>query len=273
MTTTTTTAQPHTTAPQRNTRHRTPAIAAALAATLTVLMALAGCSSPDTSPAEAKKTPGSEEQEYSATTVTRRFLSCLVEHGLDARIVDDDRVGLLQIGWDGNMVQPVVTYGPDGNTTQGWSTGNEYPNIHASGVSSSAITGEDFPYIIPMSANQLANSPYADRQDDWAECEQRNPEFSQNMEFGSAKDERNATDEDKAAALAFARDCRGKGFAWVADPKGAHPLSIEIPVDVPEKEVREFFRQCPTDADSPVIIFWNGDYPYDINAVRDVEMP
>ncbi|MBT1170130.1 hypothetical protein [Bifidobacterium sp. SO4] len=115
-------------------------------------------------------------------------------------------------------------------------------------------------------AQAMAGTPYASRQADYAACEAQNPDFAQ-ATFSTEPRDANASDEDKAAVLKYAQDARAKGFDWIADPSGEHPLTIVIPNTVPEEDVRRFFQECPVN-DVPVIIGWEGDYPYDTFAVQ-----
>ncbi|MBW3079917.1 hypothetical protein [Bifidobacterium saguinibicoloris] len=252
---------------------------AGVAACLMVPGLPGGCSAPFThdarssagSTSDGAMQAGADEtrETYPASTLTKQFTACLVAKGFDARITGErnNQVALLEIDAAGNPVQPKVTAGDDGVTNRDW-TGdpNLYPNITSSGVNSNTVTGDDFPYIIAQNSGQLAGSPYASKQADYAACEARYSSFSQGVTTYTA-DDVDASAEDKAAVLEFARDARDKGFDWVADPVGDEPLHIVIPNTVPESDVRRFFEECPTD-DVPVIFSWIGDYPYDINAVQ-----
>ncbi|MBT1171966.1 hypothetical protein JS528_01045 [Bifidobacterium sp. MA2] len=206
------------------------------------------------------------ETSYPVTTVTRRFVACLVSKGFDARVVGErnDRVALLEIDAAGNPKQPRLVDNGDGTLTRDWTTDpNLYPNIMSTGTISTL--NDDFPYVIARDSADLAGSPYATQQQDYAACEQANPDFAQGVQRFDP-DDANAPQEDKTAVLAFARDARAKGFDWVADPTADRPLGIVIPTDVPESEVRRFLTECQP-GDAPVAYSWIGDYPYDIHTV------
>ena len=208
------------------------------------------------------------ETGYPASTIVRRFAACLVSKGFDARIVGErnDQVALLEIDAAGNPKQPRTIQGDDGITTQDWTTDPAlYPNIMSTGILSNGLTGDDFPYIIARSSSDLAGSPYAAKQQDYAACERTYPDFTQGVQ--SLTDDGNASQADRNAVLDFARAARAKGFDWVADPSGDHPLSIVITADVPENDVRRFLRECDP-GDAPVTYSWQGDYPYDIHSVQ-----
>ncbi|PST49814.1 hypothetical protein COO72_00870 [Bifidobacterium callitrichos] len=209
------------------------------------------------------------ETGYPASTIVRRFAACLVSKGFDARIVGErnDQVALLEIDAAGNPKQPRLIPGDDGVITQDWTTDPAlYPNIMSTGILSNGITGDDFPYIIARDSADPAGSPYAAKQQDYAACERADPDFTQGVQRLTADDE-NASQTDRNAVLAFARAARARGFDWVADPSGDHPLSIVIPADVPEHDVRRFLRECDP-GDAPVTYSWHGDYPYDIHSVQ-----
>lgn len=256
---------------------------AGAAAWLTMLTLLGGCSTPfthDVEPSAGSASNGTAQtgvpsdtdatrETYPASTLTKQFTACLVSKGFDARITGDrnNQVALLEIDAAGNPVQPKITVGDDGVTHRDW-TGDPslYPNITSTGINSNAVTGDDFPYIIAQHSRQLAGSPYASKQADYAACEARYPAFSQGVTTYTT-DDADASAEDKAAVLAFAGKARAEGFTWVADPSGDQPLHIVIPNTVPETDVRRFFKECPAD-DVPVVFSWIGDYPYDTNAVQ-----
>ncbi|PLS26402.1 hypothetical protein [Bifidobacterium parmae] len=251
--------------------------AAVMAATLMTL-SLMSCTAPSARPAadgagatDVSAQAGFDDttDTYPIPTITRRFAACLVSKGFDARVVGErnDQVALLEIDAAGNPKRPKIIDGGDGIITRDWTTDpNLYPNITSTGTISNAVTGDDFPYIIADAATDLAGSPYAARQGDYAACEQANPDFTQGV-ASTDIDDSHAGKKDKDAVLAFARKARAKGFTWVADPTGDEPLHIVIPDTVPENDVRRFFKECPADG-VPVIFSWIGDYPYDTNAVQ-----
>ncbi|RSX53704.1 uridine kinase [Bifidobacterium goeldii] len=256
---------------------------AGMAVCLTMLGLLGGCSTPftqsdhaddpaSTSTADPTGTTTDDDssmETYPASTLTKQFTACLVSKGFDARIMGErnNQVALLEIDSAGNAVQPKTTVEDDGTVNRDW-TGDPslYPNITSTGVSSNAVTGSDFPYIIAQNSGQLAGSPYAAKQADYAACEAQYPNFSQGVTVYTT-DDANASAEDKAAVLKFAQDARTKGFDWVADPSGDEPLHIVIPNTAPEADVRRFFKECSTDG-VPVVFSWVGDYSYDINDVQ-----
>lgn len=211
----------------------------------------------------------SSTQQSPTATLAKQFVACLVSKGFDARVEGEkhDQVALLEIGWNGQAVQPVVSTDPDGTVNRDWSGDLAmYPHITMSGVEGDVVTGEYFPYVLAQNSSELADSPYADKQQDYAVCEAKYPAFTQ-APPQSVPDQSKASEEDRKAVLAFARQARVKGFAWVADPSADSPLNIVIPTDVPREEVKRFLVDCPTD-DTPVTIAWNGDYPYDINELN-----
>lgn len=227
---------------------------------------------------DSANTSGGSEQEVSAdasaeqtpaATLAKQFVACLVSKGFDARVEGEkhDQVALLEIDWNGQAIQPVVSTDSDGTVNHDWSGDlTMYPHITMSGIEGDVVTGEYFPYILAQSSSELAGSPYEGRQQDYASCEAKYPDFTQ-APPQTIPDQSQASDEDRKAVLAFAKQARAKGFTWVADPSADSPLSIVIPTDVAREEVKRFLINCPTD-DTPVTIAWNGDYPYDINELN-----
>lgn len=256
---------------------------AGTAASILCLAMLAACSSPltvnggtDTADADntgnsgtaATDSDGNDGPKEPNETV-KRFVACLTGKGFDARSVgwDNDQVGVVELDAAGNPAQSQVTIHDDGTKEYAHATPEGlYPNVALSGTVGNSITDENWNYVIFRTSAAMAGTPYASRQADYAACEAQNPDFAQ-ATFSTEPRDANASDEDKAAVLKYAQDARAKGFSWIADPSGEHPLTIVIPNTVPEEDVRRFFRECPV-ADVPVIIGWEGDYPYDTFAVQ-----
>ncbi|KAB7788330.1 hypothetical protein F7D08_1071 [Bifidobacterium cebidarum] len=257
-------------------------IAASLVVSAFGLAMLAACSSPltvnsgtdaatgdntgtSTGATDSHDNDGPEEPSIEV----KRFVSCLTSKGFDARSVgwDNNQVGVVELDAAGNPAPSEIRYLEDGTEEHYHATPPElYPHVKSSGGIGNSITKEDWNYVIFRTAADMAGSPYASKQSDYAACEAAVPDFSQSTLSAEDKDA-NASEEDKASVLQYAQDARAKGFSWIADPSGEHPLTIVIPNTVPEEDVRRFFKECPAN-DTPVIFAWNGDYPYDTFAVQ-----
>lgn len=262
-------------------RKITQGTACTVASALCLIM-LAACSSPftmnngaDTADADidssSTNTSDSNNNDgpVEPSKAVKRFVACLTGKGFDARSVgwSNDQVGVVELDAAGNPAQSTVTHREDGTIEYSHMTPPElYPNVVMSGSVGNSITNENWNYVIFRTAADMAGTPYASKQTDYATCETENPQFAQ-ATFNTMPQDANASEEDKAAVLAYAQNARAKGFSWVADPSGERPLTIVIPNTIPEEEVRRFFQECPM-ADVPVVIGWEGDYPYDTFAVQ-----
>ncbi|PWG66922.1 hypothetical protein [Bifidobacterium callitrichidarum] len=266
----------------RNKHDRLAQAVAVAATSVLCLTALAACSSPftvgggtdtaeadDTGTSSTAATGSGKGGPVEPSKTVKRFVACLAGKGFDARSVDwdNDQVGVVELDAAGNPAQSQVTIHDDGTKEYSHATPEGlYPNVVLSGSVGNSITDENWNYVIFRTSADMAGTPYASRQADYAACEAQNPDFAQ-ATFSTEPRDANASDEDKAAVLKYAQDARAKGFDWIADPSGEHPLTIVIPNTVPEEDVRHFFQECPVD-DVPVIIGWEGDYPYDTFAVQ-----
>ncbi|NMM97919.1 hypothetical protein [Bifidobacterium olomucense] len=274
--------KPHQDIEGRNICHRFEQVIVGTTASALCLIMLAACSSPftvnsATDAAAADKTDTSISTSNSKDSdgpkepsiEVKRFVSCLTSKGFDARSVgwDNNQVGVVELDAAGNPAQSEIRYLEDGTEEHYHTTPPElYPNVKSSGGIGNSITKEDWNYVIFRTSTDMAGSPYASKQADYAACETAVPDFSQST-FSATDQDANASEEDKAAVLKYAQDARTKGFSWIADPSGEHPLTIVIPNTVPEEDVRRFFQECPAN-DTPVIFGWIGDYPYDTFAVQ-----
>lgn len=248
-----------------------------MVASVLMLGFLAGCGATDTNAGKTNaenQNAGSEttQTESAADKAVKRFVACLVEKGFEAKaleaggIKESDLVAAIRpLDTDGEFIEPDSK---DGNSVRwGIRSGELYPN-EIGGISiSSAITGESAEYLYFKDHTGLAGTPMASMEDDYAACEQRFPDYSQTPSMGLPS-QRDASEEDKRAVLDFAKQARDKGFTWVADPSGDQPLSIVIPTTASREDVKRFLLECPSEG-TPVVISWQGDYPYDTGALMD----
>ena len=126
---------------------------------------------------------------------------------------------------------------------------------------------DDSTWVVFKDAKALAGSPYESKQREYADCEAKNPDFTQPIpDMGP---QHQYSGEDKQAALAYAQAARKKGFDWVKDPDADTPTSITIPGTVSESELRRFLKECPTDGANISYAFagTTEEFGYDYNKV------
>lgn len=160
------------------------------------------------------------------------------------------------IGTDG---KPVAS---QGNSLSASDDGPQlYPNAAYTSME------DDSTWVVFKDAKALAGSPYESKQREYADCEAKNPGFTQPIpDMGP---QHQYSGEDKQAALAYAQAARKKGFDWVKDPDADTPTSITIPGTVSESELRRFLKECPTDGANISYAFagTTEEFGYDYNKV------
>lgn len=192
----------------------------------------------------------------------KRFVACLTDKGIDAKTVESYSIATSSMPAKDIPKSTVVVRRLDqsGNTagtdtTDENGTDSLYPNVrlHA--------TDDDGLWIGFTTSAELTGTPYAAKQQDYAACEQANPDFAQPPFSGS----RHADPEVALAELNFARKARAAGFDWYPDPDptntGTH-ASVIIPETTSKEEFRRFLRtykgdDWPTYNGVPFGITWS----------------
>ncbi|WP_094668373.1 hypothetical protein [Bifidobacterium myosotis] len=251
------------------------------------MAALAGCSSPfaanggdDTGVTgiDASANGGGNATDALPTDATaKRFLSCLTGKGFDAQATAapgvPDAEGKAKAATSKNMVmlrmidasgQPVAA--GDGGTSVSADAGTQslYANAMLTFIDYGAV------WVAFKDAAALAGSPYESKQQEYADCEAKNPDFTQPAQ-DLAAGAPTYSEEERQAALDYARKARAKGFGWVADPTGDEPTTILIPKTVGEEELRRFLKECPV-GDARIAFGFDGateEFGYDYMKVLD----
>ncbi|WP_190972839.1 hypothetical protein [Bifidobacterium rousetti] len=264
------------------TRNRPLTLTTAAAVSATILLALAACAGP----ASDTATPGADTNTTDTTDTTsdlpvdetaRKFVACLTAKGLDARTDvgpgTPDASGKAKAPTVRNMAElrmidrtgnPVTT--DDTGTSIGTDSATQqlYTNAMFTALDYGTV------WVAFKDSTALAGTPYESKQADYADCEAKHPNFSQPAQ-DLASGQPTYSEEDKRAALDFARKARGKGFSWVADPSGDEPTTILIPRTVTAEELRRFFRECPV-GDTRISFGFDGtpeEFGYDYMKVMD----
>ncbi|PLS26401.1 hypothetical protein [Bifidobacterium parmae] len=227
----------------------------AILATVVCLLATAACSAGATTDAGQSNdtTAGIDDKTKAENTrletIAKRFAACLTDKGFDARTVESYASATVGMKTKDIPRTTVVLRRIDqaGNsTTAGNSDGIDtlYPNVelHA--------TIDDAPWVGFAGSDDLAGTPYADRQQDYAACEQANPDFSQPPLAKQARSDPGA----QLAMLEFARKARADGFDWYPDPDpagGGTTGSVNIPDTVSAEEFRRFLTTYYTSGNWP----------------------
>ncbi|MBT1175320.1 hypothetical protein JS530_07375 [Bifidobacterium sp. LC6] len=246
------------------------------------LIALAGCSTPFTNQAlhtdDNDNTAGGTDN-IATDANAKKFVSCLTGKGFEAQAAvaprTSDSSGKAKTPTTKNMVmlrmldangQPVEA----GDNGMSVSTDSTTQQMYANSMFTSIDYGTV--WVAFKDSTALAGSPYESKRQDYADCEAKNPNFSQPAQNLSQTP--TYTDADKQAALDFAKKAREKGFSWVADPTGDEPTTILIPKTVNEDELRRFFKECPV-GDAHITYGFDGtaeDFGYDYTKVMDEAM-
>lgn len=192
----------------------------------------------------------------------KRFVACLTDKGIDAKTVESYSIATSSMPAKDIPKSTVVvrrldqsgdTAGTD--TTDENGTDSLYPNVRL------RATDDDGLWIGFTTSAELAGTPYAAKQQDYAACEQANPDFAQPPFSGS----QHADPEVALAELNFARKARAAGFDWYPDPDptntGTH-ASVIIPETTSKEEFRRFLRtykgdDWPTYNGVPFGITWS----------------
>lgn len=251
------------------------------------MAALAGCSSPfaanggdDTGVTgiDTSTNGGGNAADALPTDATaKRFLSCLTGKGFDAQASAapgiPDAEGKAKAATSKNMVmlrmidasgQPVAS--GDGGTSV--SAGADTQSLYANAMLTSIDYGTV--WVAFKDATALAGSPYESKQQEYADCEAKNPDFTQPAQDFTAGAP-TYSEEERQAALDYAKRARAKGFGWVADPAGDEPTTILIPKTVGEEELRRFLKECPV-GDARIAFGFDGtaeEFGYDYMKVLD----
>lgn len=184
-------------------------------------------------------------------TTAKRFTACLTAKGLDARTVESYGVATAGMRTEDIPKATVVLKRIDqsGNdatadATDDNGTDTLYPTarLHA--------TIDDALWVGFAGSSDLAGTPYATKQQDYAACEQENPDFSQ-PPFSRG---RTSNPGVALAELEFARKARADGFEWYPDPDpagGGTTGSVDIPDTVSAEEFRRFLTTYYTSGNWP----------------------
>lgn len=178
-------------------------------------------------------------------TIAKRFAACLVEKGFDAKVVESSALASIgssepvpkttvvvrRLGADGTPIIP----GP--GTQISGDSDPLYPDVMYT-----IVSAEEGAWVRFQNSKALSGSIYADKQADYAACEQANPDFAQPnyaTAVGSSGD--TADSEAQQILIDFARQARTDGFDWMPDPAPGEDKIVEIPSDVSYQELRRFF--------------------------------
>ena len=182
-------------------------------------------------------------------TIAKRFTACLVEKGFDAKVVKSSALAstgssepapkttvvVRRLGADGTPIIP----GP--GTEISGDSDPLYPDVIYT-----IVSPQEGAWVGFRNSKALAGSIYADKQADYAACEQANPDFAQPnyaKAGGTASGSSGGTTDSDAQQILidFARQARADGFDWMADPAPGEDKIVEIPSDVSYQELRRFF--------------------------------
>ncbi|RSX56273.1 hypothetical protein [Bifidobacterium samirii] len=247
----------------------------ALTATGLCLIGLTACSTPA---ADQPAASGGDDATTGASSgdAAREFTACLTGKGLDARLYAstldasgngvEDAVELRMLDASGN---PVAVGGDSDGASISSDSATSFDDLYP-GAAYTVVT-DDGAWVTFPNAQALAGSPYAASQQDYATCEAQVPAFSQPVQ--DAAGQQTWSDDDKRAALDFARQARDRGFSWVQDPTADAPTTIMIPDTVGEGELRRFLEACPMDdLNANVTLGFAGtpdEFGYDYTKVMD----
>ncbi|PST49812.1 hypothetical protein COO72_00860 [Bifidobacterium callitrichos] len=261
------------------TRNRPLTATTAAAISAAILLTLAACAGPasDTTTAGADTNATDTTSDLPVDETARKFVACLTSKGLDARTDvgpgAPDASGKAKAPTVRNMAElrmidragnPVTT----DDTGTSISTGSDTQQLYANAMFTALDYGTV--WVAFKDSTALAGTPYESKQADYADCEAKHPNFTQPAQ-DLASGQPTYSEEDKRAALDFARKARGKGFSWVADPSGDEPTTILIPRTVTADELRRFFRECPV-GDARISFGFDGtpeEFGYDYMKVMD----
>ena len=258
--------------------HRLLALSITVALCIT---ALSGCSSPfgmhNANNGVASNGSDTVVDNLEVDTTAKKFLSCLTSKGFDAQVTAPigmpDANGKAKQPTVKNLVvlrmidangQPVES--GDGGTSVSTddTTQQMYMNSMLTAIENGTV------YVAFKDSTTLTGSPYESKRQDYADCEAQVPSFAQPVQ-DIASNAPTYSEEDKQAALDYAKKAREKGFSWVADPTGSEPTNILIPKTVREEELRRFFKECPV-GDAHISFGFDGtpeEFGYDYLKVMD----
>lgn len=178
-------------------------------------------------------------------TIAKRFTACLVEKGFDAKVVESSALAstgssepapkttvvVRRLGADGTPIIP----GP--GTQISGDSDPLYPDVMYT-----IVSAEEGAWVGFQNSKALSGSIYADKQADYAVCEQANPDFAQpNYATAVGSSGGTADSEAQQILIDFARQARADGFGWMPDPAPGEDKIVEIPSDVSYQELRRFF--------------------------------
>lgn len=183
-------------------------------------------------------------------TIAKRFTACLVGKGFDAKVTPS--YALLPIGSTAETAPQTTVVvrrlGADGNPII------LGPGVEISGDSDplypdimyGIVSADEGAWVGFKNSKALAGSIYADKQADYAACEQENPDFAQpnysaNNTSGGGASAAGSDADAQQTLIDFARQARKDGFDWMADPAPGEATSVEIPSDVSYEELRRFY--------------------------------
>ncbi|MBT1181233.1 hypothetical protein JS531_04445 [Bifidobacterium sp. CP2] len=239
------------------------------------IMALVACSAPFTRNGANDATDGSTAGGASMTRVdetARKFAACLTSKGIEAQTtiapgVKPNDTSAIRNAVEVRMIdktgQPIAADDSGMTVTADDDTQKMYANIMYTSIDYGKV------WVMFKDSTALTGSPYESKRQAWADCETANPSFAQPAQTTDPGDA--FSEEDKQAALRYAKDARAKGFDWVADPLGDEPTTIIIPATVSEADFRRLLKECPT-GDLPVTFGFEGtpeEYGYDYTKVMD----
>ncbi|KAB7788331.1 hypothetical protein [Bifidobacterium cebidarum] len=255
---------------------------AAASASAACLIALAGCSMPFINQAADTNGTGnaaSSTDNLATDASAKQFVSCLTDKGFEAQAAAMPGMpgssGKSKTPTTKNMVmlrmldsngQPVKADDNGMSVSTDSATQQMYANSMFTSIDYGTV------WVAFKDSAALAGSPYESKRQDYADCEAKNPNFAQPAQDLSQTP--TYSDEDKQAALDFAKNARSKGFSWVADPTGNEPTTILVPKTVSEDELRRFFKECPV-RDAHITFGFDGtpdDFGYDYTKVMDEAM-
>ena len=263
------------------TRNRPLTATTAAAISAAILLTLAACAGP----ASDTTTTGAGDDANATDTTSnlpvdetaRQFVACLAAKGLDARTDvgpgTPDASGKAKAPTVRNMAElrmidrsgnPITTDDTGTSISNDSATQQLYANAMFTSLDNGTV------WVAFKDSTALAGTPYESKRADYADCEAKHPNFSQPAQ-DLASGQPTYSEEDKRAALDFARKARDKGFSWVADPSGDEPTTILIPRTVKADELKRFFRECPV-GDAHISFGFDGtpeEFGYDYMKVMD----
>lgn len=213
---------------------------------MTCIVLLSGCSSQQ---GGESATPNASTQSMinAREQAARRFVSCLTDQGITARTEDSSDTyviaGKQYSPKDLVSVRMLDATGAPANGDNDSVTSALYPDVDSI---SSDDNGQA--WVAFKDSSQMEGTPYASKQQAYADCEAKNPDFEQPLTgtFGHQE----WPEESIRASLEFAKSCRAKGFDWLPDPPKDTP-GITIPDGVSDEQFLRFLKECPAD-DLPI---------------------